>query len=315
MKSGEVKETADLTMDMVSGYDPKAVGDQIIYVEYSGLKATFDVTVMDEIVNVTLEKEPDKTRYAYGEELDLTGAMIKITMLSGEMSIPISEKMVSGYNKEQPGAQVIKVTFEGYELKFVVIVDEKPEEQEPEPTPIPTPTPTPTPVEPAPPTTAPKPELPIVEIPERPDYQTPVRPSPSPTAKPTPKPSPSPRPTETLGVKDEKKDNRPLALAMTSLLGLLLLAILFATRRNTKIYIEENGKFKLGGSRKLSKRRLNIDIDDFLDGDTYLGKVKVVLNKNIAKKLDGELIEIKHRGVSKRFRVEYNNEKFEVILD
>jgi len=79
---------------------------------------------------------------------------------------------------------------------------------------------------------------------------------------------------------------------MTSLLGLLLLAILFATRRNTKIYIEENGKFELSGSRKLSKRRLNIDIDDFLDGDTYLGRVKIVLNKNIAKKLDGELIEI-----------------------
>jgi len=313
MKSGEVNETADLTIDMVSGYDKNAVGDQIIHVEYKGLKATFDVTVLDEIVNVTLEKEPDKTQYAYGENIDLTGALLKITMLSGEMTIPVGENMISGYNPTESGVQVITINFEGYELKFIVIVGEKPTDPTPQPTPIPTPVPTPVPI-PAP-TTKQKPELPIVEMPERPNYETPVRPSPSPSSKPTPSPSPSPRPTETLGVKDERKDNRPLAVAMTSLLGLLLLAILFATRRNTKIYIEENGKFELSGSRKLSKRRLNIDIDDFLDGDTYLGRVKIVLNKNIAKKLDGELIEIKHRGISKRFRVDYKDEKFEITLD
>ena len=319
MKSGEISETTDLTIDMISGYDKEAVGDQIIYVEYKGLRATFDVTVIDEIVNVTLESEPDKTRYSYGENINLAGAMLKITMLSGEMVIPVGENMISGYNPTQPGAQVITVTFEGYEFKFVVIVEERPEEPiptpTPNPTPIPTPAPTPTPTTPQKPTTPPKQELPNVEIPERPNYETPVRPTPNPTQTPKPTQTPSPRPTETLGVKDEKKDNRPLAVVAASLLGLLLLAILFASRRNTKIYIEENGKFELGGSKKLSKKRLSLDIDDYLDGETYLGRVKIVLNKNISKKLDGELIEIKHRGVSKRFRVDYKDEKFEIILD
>jgi len=146
MKSGEVNETADLTIDMVSGYDKNAVGDQIIHVEYKGLKATFDVTVLDEIVNVTLEKEPDKTQYAYGENIDLTGALLKITMLSGEMTIPVGENMISGYNPTESGVQVITINFEGYELKFIVIVGEKPTDPTPQPTPIPTPVPTPVPI-------------------------------------------------------------------------------------------------------------------------------------------------------------------------
>ena len=81
------------------------------------------------------------------------------------------------------------------------------------------------------------------------------------------------------------------------------------------IYVEENGEFELGGAKKLSKRRLYINIDKYLDENTSLNRVKVVLNKKIAKKLEGELIEVKHRGISKVFRVEYNNDEFEFILD
>ena len=313
MKSGEVNETANLTIDMVSGYDKNAVGDQIVYVEYKGLRATFDVMVLDEIVNVILEKEPDKTKYAYGENIDLTGAMLKVTMLSGEMSIPVGENMISGYNPTEAGAQVITITFEGYELKFVVVVGEKPADPTPAPTPVPTPAPTPSPTQR--PYTPPKQELPKVEIPERPSYEAPVRPSPSPTSKPTPTPIPTPRPTETLGVRDEKKDIRPIAAMVGMLTGFTLLAILFASRRNTKIYVEENGEFKLNGAKRLSRGKLYIDLDKFVGGDTYLSRVKVELNKNIAKKLDGELIEVKHRGISKRFRVDYKDEKFEITLD
>ncbi|MCI8620544.1 MAG: hypothetical protein HFJ50_01660 [Clostridia bacterium] len=311
MKSGAIDETVDLTEDMISGYDKEQLGEQIIYVEYKGLKGTFDIIVMDEIINIELVSEPDKIRYAYGEELDLTGAMLKITMLSGEMDLPVAENMISGYNAEEPGAQVITVKFEGYEFKFIVIVEERPKEEPPEPTPVPTPVPTPTP------TQKPTNKLPIVEWPERPVIEeTEPTPTPVPTEKPTPTPTPvQDRPQETLGVKDKKQDNGLIVAYISLLTGSILLAILFALRRNTKIYVEENGEFELGGSKRLSRRKMYIDLDEFLEEATYLNKVKIVLNKKIAKKLDGELIEVTHRGVTKRFRVDYSKDEFEIILE
>lgn len=328
MKSGAIDETAELTEDMISGYDKTLVGSQIIYVEYKGLKTTFDVEVEDEIVDVRLASEPYKIRYQYGENIDLNGAMLEVIKRSGSSMVPVTEDMITGYNANEPGPQVITVRYEGYEFKFIVIVEEKKEEPEPTPipTPIPTPAPTPTPKPTPIPTPVPTPnptqkpvtpnrELPVVEIPERPSYEEPVYPTYEPDPTPAPTPKPTQKPTETLGVKDKKQDNRPIAIAIAGLMGFLLLAILCASRRNTKIYVEENGEFELGGAKKLSKRRLYINIDKYLDENTSLNRVKVVLNKKIAKKLEGELIEVKHRGISKVFRVEYNNDEFEFILD
>ena len=78
------------------------------------------------IESVTLLSEPDKTEYEYGEDLDVTGAMLKITVTNGDdEEIEVTEDMVSGYDAETPGTQTITITYKGRTLTFDVIVNEK----------------------------------------------------------------------------------------------------------------------------------------------------------------------------------------------
>lgn len=78
------------------------------------------------IEGVMLSSTPDKTEYAFGEALDLTGAMLSIAVQGGEdQVIPVTDDMVSGYNAEVPGAQTVTVTYKGRTVTFDVVVNEK----------------------------------------------------------------------------------------------------------------------------------------------------------------------------------------------
>ena len=95
----------------------------------------------------------------------------------------------------------------------------------------------------------------------------------------------------------------------------LLLLLLLVFKHNTKIYVQEDGnEYVLGGKERLSKNNKAIDVDKFLDGNTYPNRVKIVLNKKIAEKLDKQKIEIKHRGKVTKKVIKYNNEEFEIVL-
>lgn len=301
--SGKVQETVDMTASMLSGFDNTKVGKQAIIVNYLGLKSAFNVEVTDKVKGIAIEKHPNKINFAYGEEIDVTGGTLEVIKSSGKSSVKITKDMISGYDKNKSGAQVITVTYSGFTAKFIVVVGEKTVK------PV-----TPTkPVTPSKPTT-PKPviiEKPVVVekpvIVEKPVVQEPVQ---EPIEE---KPVEEEKPTAVLGVKEEKTDIIiPTAIGAA---GLLMLILLLATKRNTKVYVEENGKFELGGGKKLRKRNPYLDVDNYLDGDTYLNKVKVVLNEKISKKLDGKELEIKHRGIIKKYTVTYRDEPFELILE
>ena len=66
---------------------------------------------------------------------------------------------------------------------------------------------------------------------------------------------------------------------------------------------------------KVTKRKLYINVDPYLDGDTYQNKVKVRLNDSISEKLDGKELEIKHRGKKLIVKVKYEDKPFEFFLD
>ena len=75
---------------------------------------------------VTLSSAPTKTEYAFGEELDLTGAEITVTIQnSDDQVIAVSNDMVSGYDATTPGVQTITVTYKGRTVTFEVVVNEK----------------------------------------------------------------------------------------------------------------------------------------------------------------------------------------------
>ena len=115
-------------------------------------------------------------------------------------------------------------------------------------------------------------------------------------------------------VEDEKvKGNKQIA-AVIGIAGLILLLLLLLFKRNVKIYVEEDGEFVLGGVDKLTKKHPELNIDEYLDGETYPNKVKIHLSDTISEKLDGKEIQIKHRGKIIKIKIVYDDKPYEIIL-
>ena len=339
MASGKISDKTALTASMVEGYNKKKEGKQTLKVTYKGLSGKFDVNVVDLVKAISMDKQPNKVKYNYGEELDVTGAVIKVIKSSGIYKIPVTKDMTSGYSATTPGTQMITITYKNETTNFIVIVGEKPAEpvtpvKPEEPTKPDTPT-----IDPTTPDESDIPETPSTPV--KPTRPTPVREdtkknqeepnvdeiveTPNNTEEPTkgedsqgPQQPQQEKPTATLGDKDEKEDNTAetkMIAGATGLAGLLILLLLLVFKHNTKIYVQEDGnEYVLGGKERLSKNNKSIDIDKFLDGNTYPNKVKIVLDKKIAEKLDKQKIEIKHRGKVTKKVIKYNNEEFEIVL-
>ena len=120
-------ESVAITSDMVSGYDPYKIGQQPLTVTYGGRTTTFVVTVEGPALpsSIAVTKQPDKTDYQQGEELDLTGAELTAFYSDGTMeTVTITPDMVSGYDSAKIGPQALTVTYKGETTTFVVIVNE-----------------------------------------------------------------------------------------------------------------------------------------------------------------------------------------------
>ena len=124
-QTGEI-EAIDVENDMISGFNTTTEGEKevtITYTENGVTKQTsYSITVKDAVTGIGIKTNPNKTQYKYGEELDLTGATISAVKGSGTVEIPVTEDMVSGYDKEKLGEQTIKVTYGGEETTFKVNV-------------------------------------------------------------------------------------------------------------------------------------------------------------------------------------------------
>ena len=315
MASGKIAETTEMTASMVSGFNSKQEGKQTIKVEYKNLQGKFQVKVVDKIKGISMNSEPDKIQYNYGENIDLTGASIAVVKSSGTTIMKITSNMISGYSATTPGTQIITVTYGGFTTKFIVVVGEKPEEPKQQEIIN---------------KTEEKPSKPAQqehvkinkgekqqeEIINNQETKEEVKQEENNTK------TPDTKPTETLGVKDEKdkdedtdkKDETKTIAGITGGIGLLILILLLALKRNVKVYVEEDDKFVLGGLDKVSKKHKYIDIDKYLDGNTYGRPVKIVLSDSISDKLDGQEIEIKHRGNKEKYQIVYDDKPFEIVL-
>ena len=322
--SGKVDEKTDMTASMISGYDKTKEGTQTITVEYKGLQGKFQVSVKDKIKAISLNNEPNKINYKNGEALDITGATIDIIKSSGINTIPVTYEMISGYNPQNSGLQVVTITYKGFKTKFLVLVAEKEEVKEPEQEEI----------KEEPKQEEIKQEEPKTEIiktvtknktiiinndtkedkeeqPTEEKVEAPINEENN--QKPNTE-STEEKETATLGVEDEKvKGNKQIATAI-GIAGLILLLLLLLFKRNVKIYVEEDGEFVLGGIDKLTKKHPELNIDEYLDGETYPNKVKIHLSDTISEKLDGKEIKIKHRGKIIKIKIDYDDKPYEIIL-
>ena len=307
--SGKVDEKIDITLAMVSGYDKIKEGIQTITVKYKGLQGEFQVSVKDKIKAIALNSEPNKINYKNGEAIDITGATINIVKSSGIKTIPVTYDMISGYNPQNSGLQVVTVTYEGFKTKFLVSVAEK-EKQEQKQEEI-------------------KQEdskavimnkTVIInnnikedkqeQLPEE-KVETPINEDKNQNLNTD---STKEKERVTPEVKDEKINRNKQIAAAIGIAGLILLLLLLFFKRNVKIYVEENGEFVLGGIDKLTKKHPELNIDEYLDGETYPNKVKIHLSDKISEKLDGKEIKIKHRGKIIKIKVVYEDKPYEIIL-
>ena len=117
--SDEPKEIP-VTSEMISGYDKTQLDEQTVTIKYTDDEGTehtkqFEVNVVDEITSMELEGTP-KTDYTIGEDLDLSGLNVLIHKSSGDERVPVTEEMISGYNKDEEGSQTVIVTYNGQEV-------------------------------------------------------------------------------------------------------------------------------------------------------------------------------------------------------
>ena len=121
--------TADFRLDadevILSAIDYTILNSpQTITVTYQGFSTSFEVTVIYPISDFTIIA-PNKTEYFYGEDLDLSGAVINITYENGsEGDVNITSDMISGYDAYTIGDQKITVTYGNISGSFIVTVSD-----------------------------------------------------------------------------------------------------------------------------------------------------------------------------------------------
>ena len=127
MASGATVEPvslASLPATDITGYDKEQIGGQTVYVEYAGITKSFGVTVSDKITGIEIVTKPEVT-YKYGEGLSVAGGEIRVIRLTGpDTSIPMTLSMVSGYDPETLGEQIITVTHLGETTTYKVTVND-----------------------------------------------------------------------------------------------------------------------------------------------------------------------------------------------
>ena len=319
--SGKIGNKYDLTKEMISGFDSSTPGTKQIKVSFNGKTYNYTITVKDRMLGISIRTLPKKLEYNVGENLDLTGATLNVVKDSGTSIIDITSDMVSGFDKNKEGMQVITVSYGDYTVQFSVLVKKTTSPVNPGNNNNNTKPTTPTkPSKPSKTTTNNKPST--VETPE--DTKLPID-------------NITPIPDETPVKDDANKDNNNVKVPviagthedkqdddndkwirgmlgsfgfLLAFLALVLFIIVLAKRRkNVKIYIEEGGERVLVGKEKLTKNDRDLDLNKYYNKykeENY----KVVLSKSISKKLDNKTVNLTVHDKEESFKVEYNDEEF-----
>lgn len=116
--NGDVEYITDFTC---SGYDPTP-GIKVVTVSSGSFRASFAVTVFPtEIVRLEITSLPSKTTYAAGEELDLTGLVVKAVRSDGS-SYVVDSYTVDGF-EPTAGQHEITVKYRLNTASFAVDVN------------------------------------------------------------------------------------------------------------------------------------------------------------------------------------------------
>ena len=318
--SGKLGNKYELTNSMISGFDSTTSGTKTIKVKFEDNTYTYTVNVQDRTLGISIKDLPNKTVYKKGESLDLTGATLNVIKDSGVTVKNITNDMVSGFDKNKEGYQVITVSYEGFKVTFGVTVQKQDK----------------TPVIPA----SNKPSdskgtktsgttkvvsEPVIDKQE--DSNEPEQVTKDTNNNKTndnkdnnknndsnkdivkiTKDEPQPNDNDNL------KDILSIIAIILGLAGITLIIIVVVKRKkNVKIYLEEVGERALIGKERLTKDDRTLNLNKYYEKykeDEY----KIVLSKSISKKLDQEVINVVVNGKNKAFKVNYEGKKIEYII-
>ncbi len=104
-----------------SGFSSANAGKNTVTVSYEGFTATFDVTIKAiELTGIEISKQPTKTTFNTGDELDTTGLVLTLKYNNGSTKTTDAGFTVSGYDTNTAGEQTITVTYQGFTATYKV---------------------------------------------------------------------------------------------------------------------------------------------------------------------------------------------------
>ena len=123
---GFPEDTLSITASDITGFNGNNSGSQRLTVTKNGRSATFNVDVWG-LVGIVLDKPPNKTDYAVGERLDLTGIVVNANYAGSTAAkrrteaVPLAQLTTSGFNSSAVARQQrVSVTVRGQTANFFV---------------------------------------------------------------------------------------------------------------------------------------------------------------------------------------------------
>lgn len=99
------------------------VGTHTISVAYKGWVQTFTINVSPRVLTHIVVTAPEKLTYCLGETLDTTGMTVTACYNNGQQ-ITVDDCTISGFNSNEPGTQVVTVSYSGCTSAFSVCVSQ-----------------------------------------------------------------------------------------------------------------------------------------------------------------------------------------------
>lgn len=121
--NNDTYDVIELSKDMVSGFDNKTIGTQVLTVTYGGCTTFFTVEIIAKsIASIEIAHYPDKLAYLEGKEtFDVTGGRIRVVYNNGTSDeLDMTEAMVTGFDNTVAGIQTLTVTYSGKTATFQV---------------------------------------------------------------------------------------------------------------------------------------------------------------------------------------------------
>lgn len=131
-ENGDTAE-AEVTEDMIKGFDKSVVGKQNIAISCDGFIVEVSVEVKDVVTSIAMKSLPTKVEYEIGEELNVAGGMIEVTYASGAKKVTdLTKEMVKDFDSSEAGEVTLDVEYNGFHTSFDITIKAAPTPVEPD---------------------------------------------------------------------------------------------------------------------------------------------------------------------------------------